>query len=345
MAHTVRAETSWSRGVAVHRGAAALLCVLSAGCVEARRGANLQISFSEAVKPPPPEGAPGVADRAPPGTFFTLYAVSVAGAAEAPRSYALGLLDFEIKPAIDTRSPCFIETDESDHPGLHITMLAERLRRDTGIADPRQPAPGTDRGQVIDLLTAEQRMSYLPLLQATVKAVTSFSPARYGPVDDDCTDDGDGRLPPPACIDDAANERRLALCRDFWTEHPEFYEGHDLVFTLPLSGTWYGAVTGQNPINSGFIGGVEFFVNTPLRAFDALLINHRFRDTDGDGAPDYPTDWPSSQRSAIGGHYLGGTPERRARGVIHVPMRHLLFPDIAADAVIFPDLSADTVSF
>jgi hypothetical protein len=57
---------------------------------------------------------------------------------------------------IDTGSPCFIEVEDARFPGLHVTMLADKLAEVTGIDDPRNPAPGDDPGDVSDGLDAQR---------------------------------------------------------------------------------------------------------------------------------------------------------------------------------------------
>jgi hypothetical protein len=90
---------------------------------------------------------------------------------------------------------------------------------------------------------------------------------------------------------------------------------------------------------------VSFDVEAALDDFDALAITWRYKDLDGDGAPDIPDDAPDSERNPIGVVYLEGRPERVARGVINVPLANQTFSPIAGEAVVIPSLDSDEVSF
>lgn len=278
-------------------------------------------------------------------------------------SAAFKVVDFEIQPLIAINSPCFIEHEERPYPGLHVTQELNRLMADTGITDPFNPPPGTPEELVTDVITAQVRQGYLPQLQGEVSAVTTFSNALPPgvhpdfPVEDldedndglaDCVEDNPNvdpsKIPPPHCIGDESNARRAAICEIYWKENPSYYEGSDLVFTLPLNGRWRGSVTGSNPKNAGFLSGANFYVENSLDDFDALLVQWQYKDLDGDGEPDYPDGTTEQEKSPIGYHYLEGFPLQRTRGVVNVPLSNRIFSP-TGEAAVFPNLGEDDVNF
>ncbi|MEM9487966.1 MAG: hypothetical protein AAGC55_02415 [Myxococcota bacterium] len=338
--------------------AAMVVATAMAGCVEPFRGSNVQITLAPGVPAVTAEGATPTLGAPPANTYLSMYAVEFvverdedgdevvdsAGRPVVVDSFAFHVIDFEIRPVIDLDSPCFIELDDSRFPGLHVTRFADKLREATGITDPHN-APDADDNDVIDVLTADRRMSNLALLEGGIKAVVSRSDASYPEVGTRCPGDGGdpALIPPIECIDDASNRLRLVLCQRFWASQSGFYEGNDKVFTIPLSGDFFGVVDGLNPINQGFLSGAGFFVDAVLGDLDSLLINYQYKDRDGDGQPDYPAG--EDIRSDIGFPFMQGTPISRARGVINVPVTHPTVSTISGEAVIFPDLGEDDVNF
>jgi hypothetical protein len=162
---------------------------------------------------------------------------------------------------------------------------------------------------------------------AGLKAVTSASPGTYPAVDASCTGAG---LPPPTCIDDEANARRLQICRATWTADPQLFEGTDRVLTSPLNGTTFGFVIGANPVSPVPVGGASFFVPGALEGVDEYAI---YFQTDGDDTP--------------GTLFLTGRPGPAAtRGVTHVHLDSPLFPDLVeAELAVFAKLDEDDVHF
>src|SRR5262249_12663787 len=141
-----------------------------------------------------------------------------------------------------------------------------------------------------------------------------------------------------------SNKNRLALCRDFWGKHPDYYEGNDKTFTAPLNGKVHGMVEGLNPIDSGFLGGTEVFVDTVLEA-QAYVVTWQYKDLNGDGMPDFPTPAPPADEQKIGHTLMEGTPFNEARGVINVNLVDPNASTISAEMAIFPDLADDGTHF
>ena len=338
-----------------------LATALATACVEPFRGSNIQISLQSGVPTPPPEGTDPPLGAPPANTFLSFYAVEFTlqrdddgdvvldgtGQPIIVDSFTFHVTDFELRPIIDTSSPCFIEVDNTEFPGLHVTQFASRLGMETGIADPLAPPPGTDPGAITDMLDASRRMALLPALQGTVKALTSASQNRYPALAAACVEDGGDTtlIPPPSCIGDESNQVRLDRCRAFWQAHPEHYEGNDKVFTIPLAGDFFGTVDGINPVNMGLIGGAGMFTDAVLVELDSLLVNWQFKDLDSDGQPDYPAGTPPEDRSDIGFPFMQGLPVHKTRGVLNVPLQHPTVTTISGEAVIFPDLGEDEVTF
>ncbi|HEY8144342.1 MAG TPA: hypothetical protein VIG06_16790 [Kofleriaceae bacterium] len=332
----------------------ACLAAAASGCIDTFEGVDIQMTFDEGVFGASAEGGSTQPGQPPPGTYFTLYAIELVddGAGEVARSFSYEISRFEIVPLIDPGSPCFIEVENLEqriYPGLHVTQLAERIKADSGIDDPLNPPDGASEGDVIDILTAERRVSYLPQLSASLRAVVSPSVSRVPEVDTGCVGDGTDTspdlIPPPECIDDESNARRLALCEDLWSRRPDQYEGSDRSFTDPLNGTFYGLVDGMNPKNGAPLGGVELVVDVDWRGFQEVAINWQYEDRDENGEPDWPEDLPDSERSIVGFHYLEGEALEIKRGVITYPLRNRSFTQIAGEATVLHDLGEDHVNF
>jgi len=350
--------------------AVAALTAASAGCVESFDGSNLQIDFSEAT--PIPGGTDPDGLQPPANTFLSFYAVQHIEDEDGviTQSYLFEAQRLEIRPVIDTSSPCFIELEDAAFPGLHVTQFAEEVREDIcdrlGLPrdcfdDPLDPPVGASEGDVTDVLGADIRMENLGDLQGQVKAVTTFSDFAYPAPEADCNATGD-QLPAITCTDDASNAQRLAVCQALWATGPnedgddltDIYEGSDKVFTLPLSGKLFGMVEGPNPINAGFVGGATIFVDEVLDGFDAYTLHWQFKDLDGDGDPDYPDDFfddvdgdgePDHVESATGYPFLTGAPEARTRGVINARLTTPFSSAVFAEVAIFADLAVDDVHF
>lgn len=348
-------------GRRVRVGALALVAAAApaAGCVEAFDGSNIQIDFAAGVHTATRPGANPLPDQPPSDTHYELYAADLVyrtdpeggpvvdeqGHPVIDRVYLFEVTRFEIRPAIDRSSPCLIELDDTAFPGLHVTQFYEQVKVANNADDPF--APGLPSEVVSDLLNARRRVENLEKIETVLKAVTSFEPFRYPATapEGQCPPASGDALPHPGCMDPASNAQRLRVCEALWAAHPDYYEGSDKVFTLPLNGHYLGMVEGMNPINMGFVGGSSMFVTHNLVDHDAYVLNWQYDDLDGDGTPDFPAELPEAQRSRTGFLYMQGAPVEIARGVITVPLHHPTNASINADLAILPNLGRDDVHF
>jgi hypothetical protein len=299
---------------------------LLAGCVDAFDGSNLEIDLNPATP------AQASASRAPqPGELpanihFRIYAIQETDAGEASFEVAR----FEIHKLVDPSSPCFIDAGPSaPFPGLHVTQYALKMAERTGITDIANPPPGATMEDQIDQATAVQRMANVTALAgaAGLKAVTSASPGGYPPVDAACAGAG---LPPPTCIDDESNARRLQICRATWDADKALFEGTDRVLTSPLNGTMLGFVNGINPVTPVPVGGAQLISSSAL-----------------DGVDEYAIYFQADDATDRGTLFLAGRPLPEAtRGVTHVHMESPYLPDvIRAELAVFTNLDEDDVHF
>ena len=340
------------------------LCGVTAagGCVEAFDGSNLQIDFAMGTLAAARPGRPLQPDQPPADTHLELYAADLVyqtnpdgtvvvderGRPLVEQSFLFKVTEFEIRPAIDTSSPCLIELGDTQYPGLHVTQIAskvEEILEPFGTDDPF--APGLPADVVTDVLNARRRFGNLEKIETILKAVTSHEAFRYpatAPAGQ-CPPSSPDALPDRACKDDASNAQRLRVCQALWAAHPEFYEGSDKVFTLPLNGRYLGMVEGMNPINMGFVGGSSMFVDENLIDHEAYILNWQYDDFDGDGTPDFPPALPAAERLDLGYLYMSGAPVDVSRGVTTVPLRHPTNANINADLAILPNLGHDDVHF
>ncbi len=302
-----------------------MIGVLVGGCVDGFRGSNVQIDLSPAT---PAQASPGTTPRPgqlPADVHYRLFAIQEA----ADRAHLFEIQRFEIHSIVDTSSPCFIDVGAHVRfPGLQVTRYSAKIEEVTGITDIANPPPGASEQDQIDAATAIQRMSNVMRLASDtgIKVVTSASTSTYPAVDADCTGSG---LPPPTCIDDDANARRLAICQDAWRADPTLFEGTDRVLTAPLNGTTFGFVVGLNPINLAPVGGAQFFVDEALGGTDAYAIYIQ-----QDRIEDAP-----------GTLVLAGRPTSPTRGVRHAHLTSPVSPNQSADLAVFEDLGEDDVHF
>ena len=330
------------------------LALATGACVEPFDGSNVQIDFNQFVQTNPRPGATLEPDQPPPDTHYELYATQIVRdeTVDPPvvqQVFVFKVLEFEIRGAIDMTSPCFIDIEATRFPGIHVTQYAQAARDETGIGgvpgDQAPFAPGLDPGAVSDVLTADRRNSLLPMIQASLKAVTSHADFRYPVAGTACAGESGFQpldIPPARCMDAESNAVRLEVCRNLWKSAPDYYEGSDKVFTLPLNGHFFGMVEGTNPINGGFVGGSGFFVPTNLVGVDAYSLNWQFDDIDHDGNPDVAAGF---EPSPTGYQYMIGTPRQVTRGTFTVPLHHPTSTLISATMTIFPDLGSDDVHF
>jgi hypothetical protein len=328
-----------------------LCTALAAGaCVTPYSGSDVQIDFSPGTQTAAASTGAQLPNQPAPNTYYILWASTQAldpTSGMPSTTYLFHVLDFEIDPAINTSSPCFIQQDSERFPGLHITEFANKMEEQTGITDPFNPPAGASQGDITDVLDAQRRMGYLLGIQATVKMITDTSTGAYGPSETKCIEDDpttdQTKFPPPKCTGDQSNKNRLALCHAFWAANPSFYEGSDEVYTAPLNGTWRGIVEGANPINGAFLGGSEFVVPDVLDQ-NAYFVAWQYKDQNHDGMPDFPAGTPDADKP--NGHlYMTGEPGQAARGVINVEMTNPNDPSISANMAIYSNLADDGTHF
>jgi hypothetical protein len=327
------------------------------GCVDTFTGSNLQMDFSMAT--PLPGGTDPDGLQPPADTYFTFYAldhvyerdadgnilVDADGDPLIASSTFFEVQSFEIRPVIQVESPCFIELEDSKFPGLHVTQYAAKIKEATGIDDPFDPPNGASEGQISDVLNADRRMETLDELEGDLKALVSTSTFVYPTAEAGCDASGE-QIPAADCIDEDSNAQRLAACRAFWANNPEYYEGNDKVFILPLNGEIYGFTGGTNPINQAPIGGATIFVNENLQGKEAFTINWQYKDFDGNGTPDYPTGFlDTHEESDTGYTFLSGLAARRVRGVINAHLTTPFSTSVFVDIAVFANLAEDDVQF
>lgn len=325
----------------------ALALLSLAGCIDEFNGSNVQLDLAAPTPAQAPLGLAPLADELPGNIHFTLYAFrEYVDQQGAPVGSLFELQQFEIHHAVDLASPCYIDVGEHvPFPGVHVSMFVDKMKEATGIADIANPPASATERQKIELATAIERGENVHKLAADKgpKALTTVSDGRYPAVAASCTDTNG--IPPPMCMDDDANARRLAACQAAWSGDKNYYEGTDRVLTLPLNGNVAGFVTGVNPINFGDIGGAQFFVDEELDDFDGFAVYWQYDDADHDGMPDYPTTVPMDQRTELGVQFLFGRPDKPTRGVIHAHMTNQTNPLITAELAIFTNLDEDDVHF
>lgn len=341
----------------LRHGLALGLCLSSIpACIEPNSGSNVQFDFSEGVQTAADRGTTPQPEQPAADTFYTLYAVDYVfrdadgdgrhdldenGEPLVDQAFVFDVQRFEIRKLIDRASPCFIDVEGAPFPGIHITMYGEKMREVKGVTNPFDPA--VPRNDAIDVLTADRRMELLPRLETELRSVASMSNYQYpaaGPADDCGTMT---QIPHPSCMSDESNAVRLRLCKEQWElAGPDFYEGSDKVFTLPLNGSFFGIVEGRNPINDGEVGGAGVYVDEDLTGIDHFMINWQYKDLNGDGAPDVPAGVTGQD---LGFPYLAGPAERIARGVISATLRNQNSTQIRAELAVFPDLGDDDVNF
>jgi hypothetical protein len=327
----------------------------SAGCVDAYGGSHITVDFSPDVLVP--SGGSSAGADVPAGAYFALYGNDevVDDNGVVVENYAFEITRLDIHPLIDLASPCFIELEDTQFPGLHVTQfgaafkksICDRLSEAADcFDDPFDPPSGATENDITDVLGANARMNHLASYQSGLKVVSTFSDFVYPAQAADCSASG-SQIPPPDCVDDASNEQRLRVCREFWADNPDFYEGSDKVFSLPLNGTYLGLVDGSNPVNGAPIGGATVFVDSAVRGFDSYSFNYQFHDFDGDGSPDYPATFlDTHEESNIGYVWLQGRPDNAdARGVIKLFLFTPFDPDVFAQVAIFANLGEDDVTF
>lgn len=318
-----------------------------AGCIDEFSGSELQIDFSPDTPVQASAYRAALPGELPNNIHLTLYAFDeVADDSGMTTGYVFAIQSFEIHRVVDLDSPCFIDVGEHvPIEGLHVSQYANEIMKKNGFTDATMPPAGATEKQKTEVATALDRQENVELMAGTAgpKIIASASTGGYPAVAADCNDTNG--IPPPDCVEPAANQRRLEKCQAAWDADPALFEGTDRVLTLPLNGTTYGTVVGTNPVNmGGYIGGSAFFVDESLADFDGYAIYWQYDDANGDGDPDYPAGFPEEDKTELGTLYLYGRAETPTRGVLHVHMTSPISA-VTAELAIFPNIDQDTVHF
>jgi hypothetical protein len=272
----------------------------------------------------------------PAATHFTLYAIQEETLPDQTKQdHLFEAVQFEVHHIVDTSSPCFIDVgDHVPYPGLHVMYFDKRIEQDTGITDPAHPPPTATEKQTELVATAQQRVTNIGRITGPggLVAVTSASTRQYPTVATDCNGPAD-QIPPPQCIDDASNQRRLQLCQQTWKQDPRLWEGTDRVLTAPLNGTTFGMLLNpMTPITGAPVGGAQIFVDNALVGVDAYAIY-------------FQADNPPIGMEGPGTQLYFGRPTMPTRGVFHVHMVSPANPALTAELAVFADLGQDDVHF
>lgn len=317
------------------RGSVAAAALTLAGCVSGFQGANVELDLSPATPVQADVLAMPGAGELPAAMHFTLYAIQEETLPDMTKKDHLSeVVRFEVHHIVDTSSPCFIDVgDHVPYPGLHVTQFAQRIQQDTRITDPAHPPAGATQPQIEAVATALARMTRIAAITGPngLAAVTSVSIASYPAMATDCNGPSD-QIPPPTCMDDASNQRRLQLCQQTWKQNPRLWEGTDRVLTEPLNGTTLGLV--MNPMTPGLgapVGGAQLFVDSALVGVDAYAIHFQ---------ADHPP--PGMEE---GTRLYFGRPTMPTRGVFHVHLVSPSDPALTAEMAVFADLGQDDVHF
>jgi len=327
--------------------------VVAGGCLDTFGGSNIQITFSSATQIPGPSDINNRDDdgRPPENTHYEFVAIRNADEGGA---FVFEVAEFEIAPLLTPGSPCFIETREFE--GLHSTEVVTKLREDLGIPEGAEFDENTPVRDASRVITAARRVGNQQLLANSLKAVVSHSPFRPPGPGTLCADEAGydpTEFPRNDCIDDASNAARFALCESLFAAHPDYYEGNDQIFGLPLNGSFFGAVDGRDPRNQQPYGGASLFVDTNLEGIDALAVNFQYNCTVEDFEnpdigpsacqPQFPA---GSPESSVGFHYMSGTPAQgQQRGILRINLQNQLFSSLRAQAGIYVDLDDDNVNY
>ncbi len=306
-------------------GLLAAASALAGGCVEPFDGSKVEIVMSNTTHIP--GDSPGGGGRPPSDAHYEAYILK--------DNQTFKLFEFDVVFVIDPSDRCFIEDEESIYPGLHATQFPVRLEDDI-TANGHTPT----EDEAGDIYLAQKRV-YTDFQLLTddavgVKSLVSHEPGLTLAGRQMLYDVA--QVPDPSETGDDANADRLAACNQVFAEHPLLYVGNDKVFALPLNGDYYGNTKGRDPRNSAPTGGAKFDVSLVLDDFDAMRINWNFNDPADPRAAAYGG-------SAIGYHYLAGTPILRTRGVVNVILTNNFFGTLRGDVAIFTDLAEDDVMF
>jgi hypothetical protein len=317
------------------------VAALSAGalsCVDPYQGSWVEFSLSKTTEiPGDPAAGTSRGSRPPSNTHYEYWVVTGGN--------AFHLADFLVSKQFDSTFPCFIETGRDKYLGLHSSKFYDKVLAEA-LAPPGDPTT-PDQHEVDLLADADKRMQNQTAVENKLEAIVGWDPKITPQVLTDLSNEinaTDGTGAPIDDISDEANKRRLAICNRFFAAHPDFYVGSDKVFSLPLTGHWYGMVENMDPRSGAPIGGAGFTVPATFKQFDYLWMTWQFNDpadpritTAVGGGPYGP--------SAVGYHYMTGKPEYRTRRTINVELQNELFGTISGHMAIFPGINEDDATF
>jgi hypothetical protein len=306
--------------LAPHRWAlAAVVWLAAAGCVENHNGSKIELFLRGGVHIP--GTVPATPGQPPSETHYELYVVNGPG--------VFKVAEIDIRPAVKSSDPCFIEEEGSRYPGLHSTRIVAKVI-ETATAD-GEVTP-LEAGQIAD---AKARAGNIPALEAALKVMTMHQPGLTEAHIAELT----SSVPPAAQMDDESNAARLAACQAIWRDNPGYYVGTDKITTIPLNGTYIGMVEAMDPRNGGFLGGGAIDVDASFPDFDALRLNWNFNDPDDPRRAALPP-------SEIGWHYMAGAAVQRVRGVYNVSLVNQDYGRrLSGEASVYTELARDDVNF
>jgi hypothetical protein len=288
-------------------------------CVENHNTSKIELFLRGGVHIP--GTVPATPGQPPSETHYELYVVKGVG--------VFKVAEIDIRPAVKSSDPCFIEEEGARYAGLHSTRIVQKTI-EGATADGE--VTELEAGQIAD---AKARAGNIPLLEAALKVMTVHQPGLTEAHIAEVT----ASVPAPELIDDASNAARLSACQAIWRDNPGYYVGTDKITTIPLNGTYIGMVEAMDPRNGGFLGGGAIDVDASFPDFDALRLNWSFNDPNDPRRAALPP-------SEIGWHYMAGSAVQRVRGVFNVSLVNQDYGRrISGEASVYTELARDDVNF
>jgi hypothetical protein len=323
------------------------------GCVEPYDGSWVEFSLGAGTHIPADVG--NVGNGQPPGDTHYEYWVETGG-------NAFKVAEFLVSKQFDSQFPCFIEIGRGvQFPGLHSTQFYNKV---LAVAVEDDPMPSME--EIDRLADAQKRMENQVNVERQLKAVVSYDPNVTPAVLDQLAQEIVANNAGADLIDDEANARRLEVCQRFFDAHPDYYVGNDKVFSLPITGHWYGMVEGADPRNNAPVGGAGFTVPFTFKQFDYFWMTWQFNSAhyNDDGSLDTtqsvdPRILNNVTRtidgqtvsqgpygpSFTGYHYMSGKPQMRTRRTINVDLQNQQFTGVNGKMAIFPGIDEDEAVF
>jgi len=328
---------------------AAVICAGVTSCVDAYDGSWVEFALKSSTQVPGNVG--NIGNGQPPGDTHYEFWVATG-------SSAFKVAEFQVVKQFDSKFPCFIDTGRSEWPGLHSTKFYDKVLTEAlKTGDPTTP----DQDEINRLADADKRRSNQGLVEQQLKAVVGYDPTVTSDVLSKLQADVTAHAPIDD-ISDPANANRLKICNAFFAAHPNFYVGGDKVFSLPLSGHWYGMVEGADPRSGAPVGGAGFTVPFTFKKFDYFWMNWQFNNAHYKADGHLDTTQTNDDRiltagthdmvklgpfgeSATGYHYMSGKPREATRRTINVDLQNQNFSSIQGKMAIFPAINEDDATF